>query len=96
MDASVEEDSFRIDQTAPATLAAAVLEESKGTSPKELLVSVGDNIAVQEENYLKCVPSTLCTAGQASKPFTAALMLIPCRGHGTMLIEDEDLSLIHI
>lgn len=63
MDASVEEDGFRIDQTAPATLAAAVLEESKGVTPKELLVSVGDNIAVQEENYLKCVHRTFCWIG---------------------------------
>lgn len=50
-----EEDAYRIDPTAPATLAAAVLEESKGVTPKDFLVSVGDNIAVQEENYLKCV-----------------------------------------
>jgi hypothetical protein len=55
MDANTpEEAAFLIDPTAPATLAAAVLEESKGVTPTELLVSVGDNIAVQEENYLKC------------------------------------------
>lgn len=59
MDTAVpEEDAFRIDPTGPATLAAAVLEESKGVTPKDLLVSVGDNIAVQEDNYLKCVSGT--------------------------------------
>lgn len=55
-----EEDALRIDPTAPASLAAAVLEESKGVTPKDLLVSVGDNITVQEENYLKCVSALCC------------------------------------
>ena len=49
-----DDDNYRIDPTAAATLAAGVLEQSQGVTPKDLLVSVGDNISVQEESYLKC------------------------------------------
>jgi hypothetical protein len=55
-----EEDALRIDPTAAATLAAAVLEESKGVTPKELLVTIGDSISVQEDNYLKFVAFPVC------------------------------------
>lgn len=42
-----------LDATAPAMLTAAMLEESPGVTPGNLLVCVGDNIAVEEENFLK-------------------------------------------
>lgn len=54
----------QLDATAPAMLTAAMLEESPGVTPSNLLVCVGDNIAVEEENFLKCESLPSCCTSE--------------------------------
>lgn len=44
----------QLDATAPALLTAAMLEQSPGVTPENMLACVGDNITVEEDNFLKC------------------------------------------